>query len=160
MAVRLWVIRDAALARRTAYRLPYVKYSTGANRTIRTVCRALGKPDSTAARRAFLFAQTNDEWQAELIRFYGASALFRVQRLFSPHSFLARQKRMGRRRHTAPFRRRKDMARGAAAAVPQTAPCLRRVQMRLRRHPAQQKEIPHIRADKRERRRKNEKVLW
>ena len=31
-----------------------------------------------AARRAFLFAQTNDEWQAEPIRFFGASALFRI----------------------------------------------------------------------------------
>ena len=30
---------------------------------------------------------------------------FVLQRLFSPHSFLARQKRMGRRRHPAPFRR-------------------------------------------------------
>ena len=106
---------NAALARKAAYRLPYVKYSTGANRTIRTVCRALGKPDSTAARRAFLFAQTNDEWQAELIRFYGASALFRVQRLFSPHSFLARQKRMGRRRHPAPFRRIRNAPPEAAS---------------------------------------------
>ena len=35
------------------FRLPYVKYSTGANKTTRTTHRALGKPDSTAARRAF-----------------------------------------------------------------------------------------------------------
>ena len=41
---------------------------------------------------------------------------------------------MGRRRHNAPFRRRKDMARGAADAASQTAP-------RLRRHPAQQKKF-------------------
>ena len=38
----------------TAYRLPYVKYSTGANKTIRTAYCALGKPNQTAARRAFL----------------------------------------------------------------------------------------------------------
>ena len=34
-------------------RIPYVKYSTGANKTTRTAHRALGKPDSKAARRAF-----------------------------------------------------------------------------------------------------------
>ena len=49
----------------------------------------------------------------------------RPQRLFSPHSFLARQKRMGRRRHNAPFRRRKDMARGAAVTALIIAPRLR-----------------------------------
>ena len=57
--------------------------------------------------------------------FSGATARFRVQRLFSPHSFLARQKRMGRRRHNAPFRRRKDMARGAAVTALIIAPRLR-----------------------------------
>ena len=51
--VRLCAIRDAALAGRTAFRLPYVKYSTGADRTTCMAYRALGKPDSTAARRAF-----------------------------------------------------------------------------------------------------------
>ena len=51
--------------------------------------------------------------------FSGAlSAIPRPRRFFSPHSFLAKQKRMGRRRHNAPFRRRKDMARGAAEAAP------------------------------------------
>ena len=49
----LFAMRDAALAGRTAYRLPYVKYSTGANEATRTVYRALGKPNQTAARRAF-----------------------------------------------------------------------------------------------------------
>ena len=63
MAVRLWVIRDAALARRTAYRLPYVKYSTGANKATRTAHRALGKPDWTAARRAFGLRKRNDKTQ-------------------------------------------------------------------------------------------------
>ena len=36
-----------------AYRIPYVKYSTGANEATRTVYRAFGKPNQTAARRAF-----------------------------------------------------------------------------------------------------------
>ena len=36
-----------------ALRLPYVKYSTGANETTRTAYRALRKPDWAAARRAF-----------------------------------------------------------------------------------------------------------
>ena len=39
--------------------------------------------------------------------FSGRKRYFVLQRLFSPHSFLARQKRMGRRRHPAPFRRKK-----------------------------------------------------
>ena len=59
--------------------------------------------------------------------FSGATARFRLQRLFSPHSFLAGLKRMGRRRHTEPFRRRKDMARGAAEAAPHIAPSFRRI---------------------------------
>jgi len=59
--------------------------------------------------------------------FRRVSAILRLQRLFSPHSFLARQKRMGRRRHNAPFRRRKDMARGAADAAPHIAPSFRRI---------------------------------
>ena len=37
----------------------------------------------------------------ERIAFSGAKRCFVLQRLFSTHSFLARQKRMGRRRHTA-----------------------------------------------------------
>ena len=47
--VRLCALRDAALAGRTAFRLPYVKYSTGANKATRTVHRAIGKPNQTAA---------------------------------------------------------------------------------------------------------------
>ena len=43
--VRLCAIRDPALAGRTAFRLPYVKYSTGASEATRTAYRALGKPD-------------------------------------------------------------------------------------------------------------------
>mgnify|MGYP006996297922 CR=1 FL=1 len=47
------------------FRLPYVKYSTGANKATRTAYRALGKPDSTAARRAFLAGRAIGEWYAE-----------------------------------------------------------------------------------------------
>ena len=39
-------------------------------------------------------------------------------------------RKMSRRRHPAPFRRRKDMARGAADAASQTAPRLRRIRKR------------------------------
>ena len=48
-----------------ALRLPYVKYSTGANETTCTAYRALEKPDSTAARRAFLEGRIIVEWHAE-----------------------------------------------------------------------------------------------
>ena len=50
-------------------RLPYVKYSTGADRTTRTACRALGKPDSTTARRAFLAGSAIGEWHSRGQRF-------------------------------------------------------------------------------------------
>ena len=65
MAVRLCAMRTAVLAKRTFFRLPYVKYSTGANETTRSVCRAIGKPDQTAARRAFLAGRIIVEWHAE-----------------------------------------------------------------------------------------------
>ena len=110
MEARLCAIRSAALAKRTAFRLPYVKYSTGANKATRTAHRAIGKPDSTAARRAFLEGRAIGEWQAESKCLFCASALFRPQRSFLPYLFC---------------QDRKDMARGAAAAL-QTAARLRR----------------------------------
>ena len=58
-------------------RIPYVKYSTGANKTTRTAYRALGKPDWTAARRAFGRWKRNDSMHNETTSFSGASALFR-----------------------------------------------------------------------------------
>ena len=64
-------------------RIPYVKYSTGANKTTRTAHRALGKPDWTAARRAFGRWKRNDSMHNETTSFSGASALFR-----SPASLL------------------------------------------------------------------------
>ena len=45
--------------------ISYVKYSTGANKAICTVRRALGRPDQTAARRAFLAGGIIIEWHAE-----------------------------------------------------------------------------------------------
>ena len=66
-------------------RLPYVKYSTGANETTRTAYRALGKPDWTAARRAFLAERTISEWHAEAKCFFRrVSAIPRPAPLFSP----------------------------------------------------------------------------
>ena len=60
-------VRDAQRSpcKEEAYRLPYVKYSTGANKTTRTVYRALGKPDQAAARRAFLTGRAIGEWHTE-----------------------------------------------------------------------------------------------
>ena len=55
----------AALVKRTAFRLPYVKYSTGANITTCMIYRAVRKPDSTVARRAFLVERAIGEWNAE-----------------------------------------------------------------------------------------------
>ena len=60
----------AALVKRPAFRLPYVKYSTGANKTTCTACRALGKPNQTAARRAFLTGRAIGEWHAEVKCFF------------------------------------------------------------------------------------------
>ena len=131
----------AALVKRTAFRLPYVKYSTGVNRTTRTVYRAIGKPNQTAARRAFLAGCTFGEWYAETKCLFCATALFRVPAslfciLFSdkpeksmpPEAFRTGWcRKMSLRRHPTPFRRRKDMARGAAATALQTAARLRRI---------------------------------
>ena len=70
MEVRLCAICMAALVKRTAFRLPYVKYSTGANEATRTVYRAIGKSDPTAARRAFLAGSAIGEWYAEVKCFF------------------------------------------------------------------------------------------
>ena len=117
--VRLCAIRDAALAGRTAFRLPYVKYSTGANEATRTVYRALGKPNQTAARRAFLEGRAIGEWHAESKCLFCATALFGVQRSFLPYLFC---------------QDRKDMARGAAVTALRIEPRPRRI----RNGPAEQ----------------------
>ena len=122
----MWASATTALNRTNIVRIPYAKYSTGANRTTSRRAVRLGhpirRPPEGRSLRDALSANGTQKQNA----FSGASARFRVpQRLFSPHSFLARQKRMGRRRHTAPFRRRKDMARGAAVTALIIAPRLR-----------------------------------
>ena len=57
-------------------RISYVKYSTGANRTARMAYRAFGKPDPTAARRAFLAERIIGEWHAESICLFCAKRYF------------------------------------------------------------------------------------
>ena len=93
-------------------RIPYVKYSTGANKATRTAHRAIGKPDSTVARRAFLTGRAIGEWHAESKSFLRDSAIKSFQRSFLPYLFC---------------QDRKDMARGAADAASQIAPRLRRI---------------------------------
>ena len=111
--VRLCAIRDAALAGRTAFRLPYVKYSTGADRTTRTVLRALGKPNRTAARRAFLAGSAIGEWYAEAKCFFRrVSAISFSSASFLPILF---------------WQDRKDMARGAAVTALKIEPRPRRI---------------------------------
>ena len=95
--VRLCAIRDAALAGRTAFRLPYVKYSTGANEATRTVYRAIGKPNQTAAGRAFLAGSAIGEWYAEAKCFFRRDSAIWRPAVFSSISFLPRQKRYGPR---------------------------------------------------------------
>ena len=77
-----------------AYRIPYVKYSTGANKTTRTVYRALGKPNQTAARRAFLAERTIGERHNA---FSARQRYFASPAPFSSISFPARGKRYGPR---------------------------------------------------------------
>gem|GEM_PF-4407777 len=74
----MWASSPTTLNRTNIVRLPYVKYSTGANRMICTTYRALRKPDQTAARRAFLAGRAIGEWHAETKCLFCASALFRV----------------------------------------------------------------------------------
>ena len=61
----MWASAPTSLRKSHTLRIPYVKYSTGTNETTRTACRALGKPDWTAARRAFLTGRAIGEWHTE-----------------------------------------------------------------------------------------------
>ena len=76
------------------FRLPYVKYSTGANITICAMYRALRKPDLTVARRAFLDGRCNGNTHNGTTRLFARKRYFRVQRLFFAYFFLARQKKV------------------------------------------------------------------
>ena len=90
----LWASAPTSLRKSHTLRIPYVKYSTGTNKTTRTVYRALGKPNQTAARRAFLEGRTIGEWHAESKCLFCASALFRPQRSFLPYLFCQDRKDM------------------------------------------------------------------
>ena len=48
-----WIARRGSRNTLRLFRLPYVKYSTGANGAIRKIYRAVRKPNLTVARRAF-----------------------------------------------------------------------------------------------------------
>ena len=61
----MWASSPTTLNRTNIVRIPYVKYSTGANRMICMTYRALRKPDQTAARRAFLTGRAIGEWHTE-----------------------------------------------------------------------------------------------
>ena len=56
-----WIDRRGSRNTLRLFRLPYVKYSTGANLATRIFYRALRKPDSTVARRAFLNRWCNEK---------------------------------------------------------------------------------------------------
>ena len=74
-------------------RISYVKYSTGANITIRTIYRALRKPDSTVAQRAFLDCRCNDNTQNGTTCFSARQRYFASpSTLFSTIFSLAREK--------------------------------------------------------------------
>ena len=74
------------------FRLSYVKYSTGANIAAHTLYRALRKPNSTVARRAFLDRWCNDNTKNVTTCFSARKRYFRVLRLFFAYFFLERQK--------------------------------------------------------------------
>ena len=80
----MWASSPTIFNRTSIVRIPYVKYSTGANETARTAHRALGKPDWTAARRAFLNGRTFGEWQAEANCFSARQRYFASSASFPP----------------------------------------------------------------------------
>ena len=83
----MWASSPTIFNRTSIVRIPYVKYSTGANETARTAHRALGKPDWTAARRAFLNGRTFGEWQAEAKCFSARQRYFASSASFLPILF-------------------------------------------------------------------------
>ena len=92
--------------------IPYVKYSTGANKATCFVYRALGKPDWAAAQRAFLTGRAIGEWYAESkCLFRRVSAISRLQRLFFAYFFLTSQKKVCRRRHALCRAKKKGLKR-------------------------------------------------
>ena len=99
--MRIGIARRSSRNTLHLFRLPYVKYSTGANLTPRTVYRALRKPDSTVARQGVRTTDGVTEIRTtERIVFPRVSAIERILRLFFAYFFLARQKKVCRRRHS------------------------------------------------------------
>ena len=71
-----------------------------------------GPPEGRSLRDALSVNGTQNQ-----NAFSARQRYFVLQRLFSPHSFLARQKRMGRRRHTAPSAHPKHAAGGPQGRI-------------------------------------------
>ena len=93
MQVRIGIDRRGSRNTLRLFRISYVKYSTGANITIRTIYRALRKPDSTVAQRAFLDCRCNDNTQNGTTCFSARQRYFASpSTLFSTIFSLAREK--------------------------------------------------------------------
>ena len=87
MQMRIWIDRRGSRNTLRLFRLPYVKYSTGAYVTIRTAHRALRKPNLTVARRAFGLRTGERKYVKRNDLFFRASALFRVPCASFLHTF-------------------------------------------------------------------------
>ena len=83
ITMRIWTNRRGSRNTLRLFRLPYVKYSTGTNKTIRAVYRALRKPDSTVARQGVRTTESVTEIRTtERYAFSRASAISRPAPLF------------------------------------------------------------------------------
>ena len=103
----MWASSPTTLNRTNIVRIPYVKYSTGANRMICTTYRALRKPDQMAARRAFLTGRAIGEWHTETkCLFRRDSAISYPGVSFFAYFFLTSQKKVCRRRHALAVQRK------------------------------------------------------
>ena len=83
-----------------AYRIPYVKYSTGTDKRFALCIVRLGNPIRQPPEGRLDYGRRNDNTHNVTTSFFCASALFRPQRSFLPYLFC---------------QDRKDMARGATA---------------------------------------------
>ena len=81
-----------------AYRIPYVKYSTGTDKRFARCIVRLGNPIRQPPEGRLDYGRRNDNTHNVTTSFFCASALFRTQRSFLPYLFC---------------QDRKDMARGA-----------------------------------------------
>ena len=94
----MWASAPTALNRMDIVRIPYVKYSMGANETTCTVCRALGKPDSAARPKGVLTTETKRQHAEQNDTPFQARKRYKnVPEPFSSISFPARGKRYGPR---------------------------------------------------------------